>query len=221
MQDIFNLLLGHGCVDLSPQININRITTFPIDGGGFGDVRRGELHDGTIVAIKTWRESLIEWCDYTILKRVTREIYNWSKMKHDNVHRLMGVFIFKEQSIGMVSEWMGNGNLEEYLRKNPNADRYYLSVQAASGLAYIHSQNVIHGDIKAINILVSLDRIVKLTDFGLSIMSESSVVFSVTTLQATTIRWAVCIEFHTHHYSTHLINNISGSRVAVRRIIQK
>ncbi|CAE6532542.1 unnamed protein product [Rhizoctonia solani] len=190
MQDMFNLLLDHGCVDLSSQMNINQVTTLPVAGGGFGDIWRGELHDGTIVAIKAWRESLIEQCNYTILKRATREIYNWSKMKHNNIHQLMGVVIFKERSLGMVSEWMGNGNLHEYMRKNPNADRYHLSVQVTSGLAYMHSHGMIHGDIKASNVLVSSDGMAKLTDFGLSIMSESSVVFSSTTAKAGTIRWA-------------------------------
>jgi hypothetical protein len=34
--------------------------------------------------------------------------------------------MFKDQYLGMVSEWMENGNLHEYLRKYPDSDRYQL-----------------------------------------------------------------------------------------------
>ncbi|CUA68576.1 hypothetical protein RSOLAG22IIIB_07953 [Rhizoctonia solani] len=100
-------------------------------------------------------------------------------MEHTNIHRLQGVIMFKGQYLGMVSEWMENGNLHEYLRKQPSADRYQLCVHLASGLEYMHSRSTIHGDLKAANVLVSLDGIARLSDFDFSIMSEvSSLVFS-------------------------------------------
>ncbi|CAE6504651.1 unnamed protein product [Rhizoctonia solani] len=127
IQDMFELLASHGCVDLTPKMDINQDTAILMSGGGFGDIWRGELLDGTKVAIKAWRDSLVEHCDYKTLKRATREIYYWSKMRHENVHELMGVLLFKGQSLGMVSEWMENGNLHEYLRKNPDTDRYQMA----------------------------------------------------------------------------------------------
>ncbi|KAL5640108.1 hypothetical protein ACGC1H_007410 [Rhizoctonia solani] len=142
VQGIFNLLVRHGCVDLSTQMSTKQDAAL-ISGGGFGDIWQGKLHDGTHVAIKAWRTSLIEQCDYKTLKRATREIHFWSKMKHENVHQLMGVIIFMEHSLGMVSEWMDNGNLHDYLRKNPSVDRFQLSIQFASGLAYMHNCNMI------------------------------------------------------------------------------
>lgn len=49
----------------------------------------------------------------------------WSKAKHPNVQELMGIIMFQER-LGMVSLWMDNGNLQEYVRKNPDVDRYEL-----------------------------------------------------------------------------------------------
>ncbi|CAE6438563.1 unnamed protein product [Rhizoctonia solani] len=191
IQDMFELLSSHGCVNLASQMDVNQDNAVLMSGGGFGDVWKGELLSGKKVAIKVWRASLIEQCDYKSLKRATREIYYWSKMKHDNIHQLMGVIMFKNLSLGMISEWMENGNLHEYLRKNPSANRYQLSVDVGSGLAYIHDHNMVHGDIKALNVLVSSSGAATLTDFGLSTMSESSIAFSATsTSQAGSIRWA-------------------------------
>ncbi|KAF8684464.1 kinase-like protein [Rhizoctonia solani] len=191
IQDMFSLLTKHGCTDLSSELDNSQGTAILVSGGGFGDIRKGKLRNGSMIAIKTWRASLIEQCDYKILKRATREIYYWSKMKHENIHELMGMVIFMGQSLGMVSEWMENGNLHEYLRRNPGADRYQLSMQVTSGLEYLHSYSMTHGDVKALNVLVSSNEVAKLTDFGLSAMSGTTIAFSETTnSQAASTRWA-------------------------------
>ncbi|ELU40226.1 Vegetative incompatibility protein [Rhizoctonia solani AG-1 IA] len=184
IQDMFSLLTKHGCTDLSSELDNSQGTAILVSGGGFGDIRKGKLRNGSMIAIKTWRASLIEQCDYKILKRATREIYYWSKMKHENIHELMGMVIFMGQSLGMVSEWMENGNLHEYLRRNPGADRYQLSMQVTSGLEYLHSYSML-------NVLVSSNEVAKLTDFGLSAMSGTTIAFSETTnSQAVSTRWA-------------------------------
>lgn len=54
-----------------------------------------------------------------------REIYIWSKAKHENVHELLGIIMFQGR-LGMVSPWMENGNLQEYIQKQPDVDRYKL-----------------------------------------------------------------------------------------------
>ncbi|KAH7338694.1 WD40-repeat-containing domain protein [Rhizoctonia solani] len=162
-----------------------------IDGGGFGDIWRGELNNGTRVAIKTWRAAVIQTGDYKVLKRGVREIHYWSKMKHKNVHPLMGIIMFKGQSIAqtlIASSWLVILNITEYL-----AHLYVIlsySIQVATGIAYIHSHKMVHGDIKAFNVLISSDGVAKLTDFGISTMSDSSIGFSgTTTSQAGSVRW--------------------------------
>ena len=44
----------------------------------------------------------------------------------------------------------------------------YIIKQTLNGLAYMHSKNIVHGDIKAANILINSNSIVKLCDFGAS-----------------------------------------------------
>ncbi|CAE6445781.1 unnamed protein product [Rhizoctonia solani] len=191
IRETFDLLLGCGCVNFASQMDIKQENAVLVPGGGFGDLWKGYLFNGTRVAIKVWRASLVEHCDYDTLKRATCEIHEWSKMEHHNVHAFMGVVLFQGQSLGMVLEWMENGNLHEYLRKSPNTDRYQLSIQVASGLAHIHSFDMVHGDIKAFNVLVSADGVAKLTNFGLSTMTESIFDVSATNCsQAGSVRWA-------------------------------
>ncbi|CAE6423629.1 unnamed protein product, partial [Rhizoctonia solani] len=73
--------------------------------------------------------------------RAARELFYWSRMEHRNIHQLMGVIVFKDQYLGMVSEWMENGHLHKYLDNYPDADRYQLCIDVASGLEYMHSQS--------------------------------------------------------------------------------
>ncbi|KEP49401.1 tyrosine kinase family catalytic domain protein [Rhizoctonia solani 123E] len=190
IQDMFKLLLQHGCVDLSSQMDYRLDSHFVVNGGGFGDIWVGRFHSGVKVAIKVWRASMMEQCDDKALKRAAREVYYWSRMKHQHVHQLLGVVVFKENCLGMVSEWMENGNLREYMLRKQDLDRYEICISIASGLAYMHKCNAVHGDLKALNVLISSEGIVKLADFGSSTLSGASLGFSDTSNPQTgTTRW--------------------------------
>lgn len=54
-----------------------------------------------------------------------RELYIWSKAEHENVQALTGIIMFQGR-LGMVSPWMEHGNLQEYIEKHPDANRYHL-----------------------------------------------------------------------------------------------
>ncbi|KAH7345477.1 kinase-like domain-containing protein [Rhizoctonia solani] len=190
-QDIFNSLISSGCTDLSPQMDPRQDTAMIVSGGGFGDIWKGQLYSGTKVAIKAWRTNTIEGCSYKTLKRAARELFYWSRMEHPNIHQLMGVILFKDQYLGMVSEWMENGNLHEYLRKHPSVDHYQLCIDVTSGLEYMHNQSMVHGDVKAANVLVSSEGVARLSDFDYSVMSGVvSLVFTQTSnTRPGSIRW--------------------------------
>ncbi|CAE6534997.1 unnamed protein product [Rhizoctonia solani] len=173
-QQVFECLIAVGCVNLSPQMDTHQNTAMIASGGGFGDIWVGQLHNGTKVAIKAWRTNALQDCTQKALKRAAREIYYWSMMKHRNIHQLMGVIMFKDQYLGMVSEWMENGNLREYLQTHPDADRHQLCIDVGTGLDYMHARNTVHGDLKALNVFVSPDGIAMLSDFDFSVMSEAS-----------------------------------------------
>ncbi|CAE6479483.1 unnamed protein product [Rhizoctonia solani] len=194
--EMFKCLIFHGCPNLTESMDPDAYSKGFVIAGGFGDIWKGKLCDGTTVAIKVWRFRTLNEDVGKDIKRAMREIYNWSKLDHDNIHKLLGVVVF-DGRLGMVSKWMEKGNLQHYLQKNPLTDRYPLCIQVARGVEYLHKKNMIHGDLKAINILVSSDHGLKLTDFDHSIMSECTLQFSETTrMGGGTLRWMVDIKFH-------------------------
>ncbi|KAH7345556.1 WD40-repeat-containing domain protein [Rhizoctonia solani] len=191
-RDIFDCLIRAGCKDLSYEMDARQDTAMILSGGGFGDIWMGKLNNGGKVAIKAWRTNTLDHSTDKSLKRAARELFYWSRMDHPNIHQLKGVILFKGQYLGMVSEWMENGNLHEHLRKQPSADRYQLCIHVASGLEYMHDFSTIHGDLKAANVLVSSDGIARISDFDFSIMSEaSSLAFSESSnTRSGSTRWA-------------------------------
>jgi len=62
------------------------------------------------------------------------------------------------------------GSIRQYVRSNEGVDRLKLLVDVTEGLSYLHSANVVHGNLKGNNILVDDKGTACLCDFGLSAM---------------------------------------------------
>ncbi|KAG6906986.1 hypothetical protein DXG01_011062 [Tephrocybe rancida] len=146
--------------------------------GAFGEVWKG-LYRGQDVAVKVlkiYQKSDLD--DHK--KEVIQEALIWRQLQHDNVLPFLCLHRVKnnERRIGLVSPWMKNGNVAEFLRLTPNADRIALVVGIAEGLRYLHTMDpkIIHADLKAVNILISDAHEPRLADFGFSRMSESQVI---------------------------------------------
>lgn len=134
------ILISYGCQDVTHGLDISRFTAFPVSGGGFGDVYDGVMEDGTRVAAKCIRvfqtssdktlkvrHGLFAGPRLMVLmfQRAAREIYAWSHCKHNNILPLVGFARFRNQ-IAMVSPWMENGPLPQYLQRFPHINRYQM-----------------------------------------------------------------------------------------------
>ncbi|KAF9439733.1 kinase-like protein, partial [Macrolepiota fuliginosa MF-IS2] len=93
-----------------------------------------------------------------------------------------------------VSPWMERGDLATYLRKNPSVPRVPYIHDIARGLEYVHSEDVIHGDMKGANVLVNDSGRACITDFGLSMIPfDKTLPYArgqTTTLRGLSYRWA-------------------------------
>ncbi|KAF8594877.1 kinase-like protein [Ceratobasidium sp. AG-I] len=189
--EVIRILGRHGCPDITSSLDLKRCSNAPIAGGGFGDVFTGWTTGETKVAIKCPRlfvQSTKE--DYGMLKSMAHEMYAWSKCRHPNVIEPAGLAQFRGQMC-LVSPWMENGTLSTYLVSKPDADRCAITAQISSGLAYLHAKDIVHGDVKAQNILVAGDGAIKLTDFGNTTLKTYTLRFTGTRDQSSfSLRWA-------------------------------
>ncbi|KAJ3674668.1 hypothetical protein LUZ60_005284 [Juncus effusus] len=137
--------------------------------GGFGDVYKGTLKDGTLVAIKSAKVGNLK-----STQQIINEVGILSLVSHKNLVRLLGCCVEGPQPL-MVYEYVSNGTLYNHLHaKEDHLDwksRVKISLQTAEALAYLHSSAhvpIYHRDIKSMNILLDNELNIKVSDFGLS-----------------------------------------------------
>jgi len=151
-------------------VNFDKI---PFTGGGFSNIHKGEWKnpdtDKTVrVALKVLRIYSTSKDREVVMKRLYRETKVWHSLEHKNVTPFLGLCHDVGPFPAMVSYLCDNGHVNEYLVKNNKADRLEIITAIARGLQYLHSQNVVHGDVKGSNVLVSDDGTPQLSDFGRS-----------------------------------------------------
>ncbi|XP_072112630.1 cyclin-dependent kinase-like 2 isoform X8 [Mobula birostris] len=134
--------------------------------GSYGMVTKcRNKENGRIVAIKKF----LEGDDDKFVKKIAmREIRLLKRLRHENLVSLLEVFKKKGRWF-LVFEYMDRTLLDDLEQFPKGLDysrvRSYL-FQILRGLAFCHSHNIIHRDIKLENILVSERSVLKLCDFG-------------------------------------------------------
>ncbi|KAF9535367.1 kinase-like domain-containing protein [Crepidotus variabilis] len=111
-----------------------------------------------------------------VYKQFCRELSVWHRLKHPNILPLIGATTecFPKRYCFLV-HWQSNGPLPAYLETHPDHDKYTSISQIVDGLYYLHNLDppVGHKDIKGDNILVGVDLVCVITDFGLASLLES------------------------------------------------
>jgi serine/threonine-protein kinase len=105
-----------------------------------------------------------------MLARFRREIDIVSRLDHPNVVRAYDVVRTRTQ-LYLVLEFIAGQDLGAVVRERgplPIPEAVDYALQAAQGLAYAHRCGIIHRDLKPGNLLLTRDRVVKLSDLGLA-----------------------------------------------------
>ncbi|KAJ6467883.1 hypothetical protein C8R45DRAFT_475380 [Mycena sanguinolenta] len=145
--------------------------------GGFADVYRA-VYQGQSVALKHMR-MFLDTDQRDIRRRFCREALIWRRLRHSNIVPLIGIDTENfPPSLCLVSPWMKNGTVNAYLKEKEGDDRQRtvnrLIHEIAQGLAFLHDEDVVHGDLRGANILVSDAGNACLTDFGLTVLVDAS-----------------------------------------------
>ncbi|OWY97278.1 TKL protein kinase [Phytophthora megakarya] len=98
-------------------------------------------------------------------RALRQEANIWYNLRHPHIVSLFGACITSFPLF--VSEFVDGKRLEDYKHDDKKQLWRYL-YDAAIGVQGLHLQNVVHGDLKCDNIMVTTDGRVKLIDFGLS-----------------------------------------------------
>uniref|UniRef100_A0A3Q3AHC7 Receptor tyrosine kinase-like orphan receptor 2 n=1 Tax=Kryptolebias marmoratus TaxID=37003 RepID=A0A3Q3AHC7_KRYMA len=153
----------------------------------YGTVYKGHLYGTSpgeqtqMVAIKTLKDKV----DATLFEEFRQEAMARFQLQHQNIVTLIGV-VTKEQPNSMIFTYSSLGDLHEFLvMRSPNsdvgssddgkttkstleqADFLHIITQIAAGMEYLSSNQVVHKDLAARNILVFDKLSVKILDLGL------------------------------------------------------
>lgn len=165
--------------------------------GTFGTVHRG-IYDGLDVAVK-----LLDWGEEgqrtaaeiaSLRAAFTQEVAVWHKLNHPNVTKFIGAKMGSsglqiQTESGLISmpsniccvvvEYLPGGALKNYLIKNRRKKLAFkvvhqLALDLARGLSYLHSQKIVHRDVKTENMLLDKSRTLKIADFGVARVEASN-----------------------------------------------
>jgi serine/threonine protein kinase len=104
-----------------------------------------------------------------IVTRLLREAKILNMATHPNIVKLYGLGRY-EEGLFVAMEFISGVSLREFIKKKAFTHRRALEIilQVAYALAHLHSQGVIHRDLKPDNILITESGDIKLIDFGIS-----------------------------------------------------
>lgn len=132
-----------------------------------GTYRQVEGH----VAIK---ELFIQSAPEDMVNEFTNEVQIMGKLRSDYLVQFYGCCLSPKYCL--VMEYMPEGSLYQLLHSKQTIDwniRYQISIHMSLGIEFLHENNILHRDIKSLNVLLKKGQ-AKLSDFGLSRIKKES-----------------------------------------------
>ncbi|XAR53290.1 Non-specific serine/threonine protein kinase [Bertholletia excelsa] len=144
--------------------------------GSVGTSYKAVLVEGTTVVVKRLKDVVVTKKEFETQMKIL------GKIKHENVLPLRAYYYSKDEKL-IVCDFMSAGSLSALLHGSRGSgrtpldwdSRMRIALGTGRGLAHLHvSGNVVHGNVKASNILLQLDNEACVADFGLNPLFGSS-----------------------------------------------
>lgn len=138
--------------------------------------------NGTKVAYKGFNVGKSIQTTGNVYEEFEKEVSVCVNLNHPSILQFYGACI-SPPKVGLVIEYAEKGDIPLFLgnyRSDNNNSRYpmkeklRLLKEIASGMSYLHSQDILHRDLKADNVLINAQEKAKIMDFGLSKTRENS-----------------------------------------------
>ncbi|KAL1811621.1 hypothetical protein DCAR_0623741 [Daucus carota subsp. sativus] len=156
-----------------------------VASGSYGDLYKGTYRSQE-VAIKVLK---VERVNAEMQREFAQEVYIMRKVRHKNVVQFIGACT-KPPSLCIVTEYMSGGSVYDYLHKHKGTFKLpsllKVAIDISKGMNYLHQNNIIHRDLKAANLLMDENEVVKVADFGVARVKAQS---GVMTAETGTYRW--------------------------------
>lgn len=156
-----------------------------VASGSYGDLYKG-TYCSQEVAIKVLKPERI---NTDMQKEFAQEVFIMRKVRHKNVVQFIGACT-KPPSLCIVTEFMSGGSVYDYLHKQRGVFKLptllKVAIDVSKGMNYLHQNNIIHRDLKAANLLMDENEVVKVADFGVARVKAQT---GVMTAETGTYRW--------------------------------
>ncbi|CAL1539848.1 unnamed protein product [Lymnaea stagnalis] len=161
---------GRGGISLGANVRRRDIVFHYVIGkGAFGVVHKGFLQ-GHPVAVKIVQKRRGSGIHREILQ--AERLAFSMKLRHDNIVNIVGINMCEGVRgdalivMEMVSPKTLQNVLDDANRYIRLTERLQFAIQITKALEYLHGNNVVHLDVKPRNVLMTLDDVCKLADFG-------------------------------------------------------
>lgn len=153
--------------------------------GSYGDLFRG-TYCSQDVAIKVLKPERV---GVDMQREFVQEVYIMRKVRHRNVVQFIGACT-RPPSLCIVTEFMSGGSVYDILHKKKGSFKLpallRVAIDVSKGMDYLHKNNIIHRDLKAANLLMDENEVVKVADFGVARVKAQT---GVMTAETGTYRW--------------------------------